>query len=469
MRFMKMQRNKKTLKFLVSSLACCLFFFYSAHAQDKKDEPAKEGEKKEDNSFVVDKIICKIDNYIVMKSDLEAAYQHYLTEGNAPSDQARCGLLNRLIMNKLMVAKAEIDSIIVTDAEVDRNTSQRMQMIIQSNGNSPEELERAYGKSLDQIKVELRDQIREQLLANEMSQKITKDITITPSEVKRFFNKIPTDSLPFYDADAEIGQIVKVAKISPQQEEETKAQLNDLRQRILNGENFNELAKKYSEDPSAQANGGEMGYVGRGAMVPEFEAMAFKLRKGEVSQPFKSPFGFHIMQLIDRRGNEYNSRHILITANPSQSDIDRAKKLLDSVRHKIMKDSLKFEQAAKLFSDDSNTKGHSGYFTDADGGMKVSLKSIDPAVYLTIDTLKLGGISTPLNYRTEDQKQAMRIIYFKSKIPPHQANMKDDWHRIQSAALAEKKDKAINKWFYKARQDVFINIDPSYNYCKILE
>jgi peptidyl-prolyl cis-trans isomerase SurA len=367
------------------------------------------------------------------------------------------------------VAKAEIDSVVVTDAEVDRNTSQRMQMILQSNSNSQEELERQYGKTLDQIKVELRDQIREQLLSREMSERITKDITITPSEVKRFFNKIPADSLPFYDADAEIGQIVKVAKISAAQEEEAKSRLNALRERLINGENFNELARKYSEEPSAQASGGELGYVGRGAMVSEFEAMAFKLRKGEISQPFKSPFGFHIMQLIDRRGNEYNSRHILLFANPSKQDIERSRLLLDSIRNKILKDSLKFEQAAKLFSDDSNTKGHSGYFTDADGGMKVSLKTIDPAVYLTIDTLKLGGVSKPVPYRTEDQKEAMRVIYFKSKIPPHQANLKDDWHRIQSAALAEKKDKAINKWFLKARQDVFINIDPSYNYCKILE
>lgn len=463
---MKMQLNGMTLKYLISSALVLASFF--AQTQDKKEE--KKEEKKEDNSFVVDKIICKIDNYIVLKSDLEAAYQHYLTEGNAGSDQAKCGLLNRLIMNKLMVAKAEIDSITVTDGEVDRNTTQRMQMIIQSNGNSPEELERAYGKTLDQIKLELRDQIREQMLANEMSQKITKDITITPSEVKRFFNKIPSDSLPYYDADAEIGQIVKVAKISPDREEDAKKRLNEIRDRILAGENFNELAKKYSEDPSAQSNGGEMGYVGRGAMVSEFEAMAFRLRKGEISQPFKSQFGFHIMQLIDRRGNEYNSRHILLKAIPSYEDLQRAKHLLDSVRNKIVKDSLKFENAAKLFSDDSNTKGHSGYFTDPnDGGMKVSLKTIDPAVYLTIDTLKIGGISTPAPYRTDDQKEAMRIIYFKSKIAPHQANLKDDWYRIQSAALAEKKDKAINKWFLKARQDVFINIDNSYNYCKILE
>lgn len=462
MRFMKMLKNVRILRFLGSNIALLFLFHAASYGQEVKNN-------KEETGFVLDKIICKIDNYIVLKSELEAAYQNYLTEGNPGSDQAKCGLLNRLIMNKLMVAKAEIDSVLVTDAEVDQNTTQRMAVILQNYGNSAEELERQYGKTMDQIKFELRDQIREQLLAREMTQRITKDMDITPSEVKKFFNKIPTDSLPYYSADAEIGQIVKVASVSKQQKEDTKARLEDLRTRLLNGENFNELAKKYSEDPSAQHNGGEMGYVGRGAMVPEFEATAFKLRKGEISRPFESPFGFHILQLIDRRGNEYNSRHILISAVPSSSDIERASKFIDSLRRKILKDSIKFEQAAKLFSDDAETKGHSGYFTDPDGGMRVALNTIDPAVYLTIDTMKVGHISKSLPYRTDRQKEAVRILYFKAKVPPHQANLSDDWHRIQSAALAEKKDKAINKWFIKARQDVFINIDPSYNYCKILE
>jgi peptidyl-prolyl cis-trans isomerase SurA len=426
------------------------------HAQDK-------------TGFVVDKIIAKVDNYIVIKSELEQAYQGAVAEGNPATDEMKCQIFNRLIMNKLMVAKAEIDSVTVTDLEVDQNTTQRMGMILQSSGNAPEELERRYGKSMDQIRLELRDQIREQLLAREMTQKITKELKVTPAEVKRFFNKIPTDSLPFYSSDVQIGQIVRIAKISSQQEDEAKRRLSELRDRILAGESFNDLALKYSEDPSARQNGGEMGFVGRGAMVPQFEAMAFKLRKGEISMPFKSSFGHHIMQLIDRRGNEYNSRHILLLGNPSKEDINRAEKFLDSLRRKIVKDSIKFEYAAKQFSDDSETKGRGGYFTDPDGGINVSLRDIDPVVYLAIDTMKLGTISKPIAYRTDDGKEGMRILYYKTKVPPHQANLKDDWHRIQSAALAEKRDKAIGKWFSKSRQDVFINIDPTYNYCKILE
>jgi peptidyl-prolyl cis-trans isomerase SurA len=421
------------------------------------------------NPVVVDKIIAKVDNYIVLKSELENAYQAYLTNGNPQSEEARCSILNSLIINKLMVAKAEIDSVTVTDAEVDANTEQRMAAILQNSGNSPEQLERIYGKTMDEIKLELRDQIREQLLGREMQNTITKDISVTPSDVKRFYSKIPVDSLPFYSSDVEVGQIVRIAKVSESQKEEARKKLNDLRARIVAGEDFTELAKKYSEEPSAQYTGGDLGWVGRGAMVASFEAMAFKLKKGEISQPFESPFGFHIMQLMDRRGNEYHSRHILIFATPSSDDLARASKYLDSLRLQIMGDSIKFDQAAKELSDDTQTKGHGGFFTDADGGTKISIKELDPVVYFNIDTMKVGNISRPITYRTDDGKEAVRILYFKTKLPPHQANLKDDWHRIQAAALGEKKDKALDKWFLKARQDVFINIDPAYKSCGILE
>jgi len=204
-------------------------------------------------------------------------------------------------------------------------------------------------------------------------------------------------------------------------------------------------------------------------MVPTFEATAFKLRVGEISMPFESPFGFHIMQLIDRRGNEYNSRHILISAVPSEVDISRTEKFMDSIRLLIVRDSISFDKAAKEFSDDQMTKGQGGFFADADGGTKISVKEIDPVVYFTIDTMKVGNISKPITYRTDDGKDAVRILYFKTKLPPHQANLSDDWHRVQAAALAEKKDKALDKWFIKARGDVFIDLDPEYNFCNLLE
>ena len=461
-----MLQNEKNLRFLknrvlknvirLAFFAPAFLFSFSGMAQ-------------EGTGFVVDKIIVKVDNFVVLKSDLESVYQNYLTNGNPASTDAKCSMLNSIIVNKLMVAKAEIDSVMVTDIEVDQNTDQRMSMILQNAGNSPEQLEKAYGKTLDEIKLELRDQIKEQLVGRQMQDLITKDINITPSEVRRFFSQIPADSLPYYNSDVEVAQIVRKAKVSDAQKTEARQKLTGLREQILKGADFNELAKKFSEDPSAQYNGGDMGYVGRGAMVPQFEAMAFKLKEGEISMPFESPFGFHVMQLIDRRGNEYNSRHILLSAVPSADDIQRAKDYLDSLREKIVKNEIKFEPTAKELSDDENTKSRGGFFADADGGTKISVKEIDPIIYFNIDSMKVGSISKPITYRTDDQKDAVRILYFKTKLPPHQANLKDDWHRIQAAALAEKKDKAMEKWFLKARQDVFINIDPDYQYCRILE
>lgn len=453
---MKMLSSRRILKYLTVSLGLAL----GIPCADAQEAP---------RGFVVDKIVAKVDNYILLNSEVEGAYQNYLANGGRASDQARCGIFSQLVINKLLVAKAEIDSVVVTDLEVDNNTDQRMNMILQNSGNSPEQLERIYGKTLEQIKLELREQIREQLMGNAMQRKITKGLSVTPAEVKRFFAKIPPDSLPFYSADVVVAQIVRKAQISETQKLETRRKLSELRDRILNGEDFHELARKYSEDPSAQYNAGEMGYVGRGNMVPPYEAMAFRIKPGEISQPFESQFGFHIMQLIDRRGNEYNSRHILMSPIPSKQDLDRAEQFLDSLRLAVLRDSISFEDAAKKLSDDQRTKGFGGYFTDEDGGTKLSVKDMDPIVYFNIDTMKVGSISRPTVYRTDDGKEAVRILYFKERQAPHQANLKDDWHRIQAAALAEKRDNMLNKWFEKARHDVFIKIDPAFDSCGILK
>lgn len=435
-----------------------LFFFCSglmcASAQDAP------------NGFVVDEIIAKVDNYIVLKSELERAYQDYITNGGSPSQQTRCQYLVLLIRNKLMLAKAEIDSVVVLDAEVDMQTQRRMDMIIAQSGVSVEELEERYGKTIEQIRTELRDQMKEQLVVQKMEETITAGLTVTPAEVKRFFHKI--DTLPFFSASVEAAQIVRVAKVSAAQKEITRNRLIDIRTRILSGENFNDLARKNSDDPSVVQNGGEMGWHGRGQMVSEFEAMAFKLKPGEISAPFESTFGFHIMQLIERRGNEYNSRHILIAPKPSEKDLANASRYLDSLRTLIERDSISFAKAAKEYSDDVATKGNGGSFSDADGGTKLNVDELDPVVFFKLDSMKVGEISNPIAYRTDDGKDAVRILYYKSRMAPHEASLKDDWHRIQIAALNEKKNRVLQKWFEKARLDVFISIDPDFEFCGIL-
>lgn len=428
-----------------------------------------KAQETEGTGFVVDEIIAKVDNYIVLKSELERAYLDYVTNGGTASEQAKCQFLALLVRNKLMMAKAEIDSVVVLDAEVDANTQNRIDMILSQSGNSEEQLEAIYGKSMEQIRLELRDQIREQMVVREMERTISKDLSVTPAEVRRFFNAMPQDSLPYFSAEVEVAQIVRKAKISDEQKEATKQKLIDIRNRLLAGEDFCTLAKQYSDDPSVTYNCGDMNWVGRGQLVPEFEATAFKLKPNEISMPVETDYGFHIIQLLERRGNEYHSRHILISPTPSEEDLKDASDYLDSIRTLVVTDSMTFQKAAKEFSEDVNTKGNGGFFTDADGGTRIPVDELDPVVFFRIDSMTVGQISKPMAYRTDDGKDAVRILFYKSRINPHRASLKDDYHRIQAAALNEKKNKVLQKWFEKARQDVFISIDDAYDYCGILD
>lgn len=423
----------------------------------------------QEEGFVVDEIIAKVDNYIVLKSELDRAYQDYITNGGTPSERIRCQYLALLIRGKLMMAKAEIDSVVVLDAEVDANTKNRMDIILSQSGKTVDELEALYGKTMEQIRLELREQIREQMVVGRMEDHITQEIKVTPSEVRRFFNRIPKDSLDYFSASVEVAQIVKVAEVNEAQKNATKAQLIELRNRILAGEDFGKLAREFSDDPSVTGNSGNMGWVGRGRMVPEYEAMAFKLKPGEISMPFETSFGFHIMQLLERRGNEYNSRHILISPRPSEEDLQKASRYLDSLRTKIQNDTITFERAAKEYSDDVETKGNGGFFSDRDSNTRLLVDELDPVIFFTVDTMKVGTISRPIVYRTDDGKDAVRILYYKSRIPPHQASLEQDWTRIQNATLNHKKDRALQKWFLKARKDVFISIDEEYDFCGILD
>ena len=421
----------------------------------------------EKEGVVIDKIIAKVDNYIVLKSDLETSYLSYLASGNPATPDAKCRILGQLISQKLMVAKAEIDSVIVTDVEVTANLDNRMQMILSQYGGSPEQLEQYYGKTIDQIKEDIRDDIKQQLTVQRMQSTITEGIRVTPEDVRKFFKQIPQDSLPYFSKEVEVAQIVKIPTVSKEQKEEMRRKLNDIRAQIIAGESFEAMAKEYSQGPSAKY-GGNLGFAQRGVMAPEYEAASLKLKPGEISGPFETQFGIHIVQLIERRGNEYNSRHILLQPKPSEKDVQRTVNYLDSLKKQIQADSIIFTKAAKEYSEDQLTSGRGGFFSDNTGGTRVSVEDLDPVVFFTIDSMQVGTISEPVTFRTDDGKEAVRILFYKSKIQPHQANLKDDWQKIQAATLNEKKSRVLDKWFNKARGDVFISIDDEYDYCGIM-
>ncbi|MCS6821539.1 MAG: peptidylprolyl isomerase [Microscillaceae bacterium] len=421
--------------------------------------------------LLLDKIVAKVDNYIILKSELDYAYFNAINGQNPqpPGRKTLCQILEGLIINKLLLAKAEIDSVVVKEKQVTDELNRRMEYMIKTTGGDAKRIEEAFGKSIEVLKEELRTQVKEQLIMREMENKITADVKITPKEVRKFFNSIPKDSIPYLGTEVEVAQIVKLPIINREQKQALKDKLEKIRQRILKGEDFATLAKQYSEDFVTAKDGGDLGWQERGNLVPEFEAAVFRMKPGEVSQVIESQFGFHIIKLIERRGNQYRSSHILMRPNYDLADLSQAEKYLDSLRTKILQDSIKFEKAAKEFSDDKATAQNLGYFMSPSGGRKLFTDEIDFYLYSVIDTMKVGTISKPVPYRTDDGKQAMRIIYFKSKTPPHPASLETDYPKIYTYALNDKKNKAIMQWFKRTRNEVYIRLEPEYKDCKLTE
>lgn len=414
----------------------------------------------------LNKIIAKVDNYYVLRSDLEEAYQSYVSQNQTPPQ--KCQLLESLVINKMMLAKAEIDSVVVDDKIVDSELDQRMQYMAQQFGSEKNIIE-AYGKSLEMLKSELRQQVRDQKVVQKMQQKITTDVKVTPREVRKFFDTIPKDSLPYMPADVEVGQIVRFAKPTKEQKDALRQRLLDIKKRVENGEDFGKLAKEFSEDVGSAQNNGDLGFAKRGMMVAPFEGAALKLKPNEMSDVVESEFGLHLIQLIETRGAEYHARHILLRPDYNRLDLSEPTHFLDSLRTLIVADSIKFDKAAHDFSEDKSTADAGGLLRDPQtGASKLAMDgTMEYALFSLLDTMKVGSVSKPLPYRTEDGKSAVRILYFKSKVPPHTADFKLDFEKLQNIVLSNKKNRAIDDWFRKSVADVYITVDPEFHGCRI--
>jgi peptidyl-prolyl cis-trans isomerase SurA len=407
--------------------------------------------QEEANKNVLDRIIVKVDNYFILKSEVENQYQQYITSGQANTPN-RCQILEGLVVNKLMLAKAEIDSVIVDDKRIEAELNSRMEQMEGQYGSAKNIVE-AYGKSIATLKEDLRSSLKEQLTGRKMQDKITDDVKITPKEVAAFFNEIPRDSLPYLPAEVEISHIIRIAKPNKNQKEELYAKLLDFRRRVEKGESFEDLAKVHSEDLGSGKRGGDLGFAKRGAMVAPFEAAALRLKPNQMSDVVESEFGFHLIQLLEIRGQEYHARHILLRPDYQKLDLTEPTKFLDSIRVLVQRDSTTFEKAAKEFSEDKTTQDAGGVIMDAtNGGNRLAYDgTMDPALFFALDSMKV------------------RILFFKAKHPPHFANLKDDYQKLSQITLSRKKNNAIEKWFMKAKDDVFIFIDEEYKDCKILE
>jgi len=420
------------------------------------------------SGVMLDKIIARVDNHYILSSELDEMYNSYAANGQKAPE--KCQILESLIINKMLLAKAEIDSVTVEDKDVDNELDGKMSYMIQRFG-SEKNLVEAYGKSVDNLKTELRSQVKEQKIVEKMQRTISGNVKITPSDVRKFFNAIPKDSLPYIPSEVEIGHIVRNGTVTREQKDKLRKQLQELKERAEKGEDFAMLATIYSEDVGSAKNGGDLGFAKRGAMVPEFEGAALGLKPGEMSGIIESQFGFHLIKLIETRGAEYHARHILLRPDYNKgSDMTSAVRILDSLRVLIKTDTLKFAKASLDNSEDKETAETGGIIQDRNTGLgRLTLDaSMDPALYFAIDTMKVGDISVPVSYRTEDGKSAMRILWYKSKSEPHTANLRDDYEKIAQIVLSNKRNHALEDWFKKAQGDVFISVEPEYKNCRIL-
>jgi peptidyl-prolyl cis-trans isomerase SurA len=435
---------------IIGSLLLCLMIS-AAKAQEK----------------LIDEIVAVVGSNIILYSDIETEILQYRMQGKIPpGSSARCQLLESLLYQKLLLNQAELDSVEVSDSKVEADMDNRMRYYIQQFG-SQDKLEQFYHKSVLEIKDELRELVRDQMKIEVVQSKIMGDIKVSPAEVKAYFNRLPKDSMEMVNTVYQIGQIVKKPPVSVDELSASYEKIKTLRERILKGEKFSTLAILYSEDPGSAAKGGELGMFNRGTMYPEFEAAAFSLKEpGEVSDIIKTEAGYHIIQLIERKGDYINVRHILIQPKVSPEDLEKARKELDSVRALIVNHTMTFQEAALKFSDDPDKINGGLLINPKNNTTTFEADQLEPSLFFIIDNLEVGEVSQPVKFLTDEGKEAYRLLYLKTRTEPHRLNLNDDYNRIQIMALTEKQNKTIMQWVNEKIKTTYIKINDKYKDCE---
>jgi peptidyl-prolyl cis-trans isomerase SurA len=421
-----------------------------------------------------DKILAVVGrNRIVLQSDLEQMVMQTQQQnpGVVMNDSMRCLVLQEMISGKMMVEQAERDSLLVTDEEVEGTLDNRIRYFVKMYG-SAEKLEAASGKTIYQMKEAYRDVIKEQMMSEKVRGKLMEHVHVTPAEVQAFFQKIPKDSLPFFPATVEVGQIVMDPPTNPELDQLARTSMEDIRNKIVkDGASFETMAGIYSQDPGSKDNGGRYDGVTRnGGFAQEFVQAAFKLQNGEVSPVVKTQFGYHIIQMIQRKGEQVDIRHILITPQHTDADYKVAMEKLDSIRAQVIAGKLTFGEAVTKYSTDEQSKMTGGMVADpSSGSTRLKVDQLDPQLALMIDSLRKGVISQPQVFRSQRGEQSTRIVLLKERTEPHKANLRDDYSDIQRVARQQKEQEKMDSWITERLPTYYLKIDPDYGACPSLQ
>ncbi len=414
---------------------------------------------------VIDQVIAVIGNSAILESDIIEQRRMLEAQGVDLGRNPECVLLDDIMFQKLLYNQAIIDSIEVSESMVEQEIERRLRYFIQEIG-SRERLEEYYGKSIDELREEFRSPIREQQISRRMEAEITRNVNVTPSEVRAFFDNLPEDEIPMVESELSLAKIVIEPRIEDHEIQAVKDRLEGFRQRILDGESFSTLAILYSDDAGSARRGGELGFYSRGDLHPEFEAVAFSLRPGEISEIVETRSGYHIIQLIARRGEQINVRHLLLQPKPSPVVEEETRNKLDSLRRVIMRGDISFAEAARKYSDHPGGRTGGQMLNPFTGTTRFRSEDLEPNLFFMVDRLEVGQISRPVQTMTDDGKQAFKIVTVRDRIEPHRANLQQDYDFIQRIALEEKKNKAVKRWVERRLQTTYVRINDNYIDCE---
>ncbi len=448
---------REILRFSKSNLLIALLFPLGLAAQPGTGGTIAEG------------IVAVVGDEIILKSEVEGQFEalkrQYEQQGLTIT---RCEVLEDLLMEKLMLHHAKIDSVSVDPGEVESNIDRRLQALVGQFGGDQSKLEQYYGKSIVEIREEMRPLMRNQMTAQRMQFTITQDVEVTPTEVQEFYNQIPEDSLPLINTEVELAQVVIYPEVDQAAEQATIEKLNEIKEKIEGGRSFSTMAIFYSEDPGSSKNGGLYEGIKRGQFVKEFEAVAFNLQPGEISDPVRTVFGYHIIQLVEKRGEELDLRHILIRPDISDANLDQAKEALAEIRASIEAGEQTFEDAVFQFSEHDGSRFNNGMLMNPQtGDTKWDVANLDQSMFYAISDLDEGDISVPVLWSDDEQKEAFRIIKVVSRTEPHKANMSDDYGRLQALALQAKQAERMEEWVTEKILETFIQVNNQYFNCTL--
>jgi peptidyl-prolyl cis-trans isomerase SurA len=417
---------------------------------------------------VVDKIAAQVGDNIILLSDIEAQKQQAIASGVNISPNMQCEILEELMYQELLLNQAILDSIVVSDEQVDAEMENRLR-VIENQVGSREKMETFYGKTVNQIKDEFRPVIRERLLSEEMEHTITKDISVTPKEVQDFFVTIPTDSIPLINSQLSFQQIVHYPEVTKEDKKLAMDKLAEILNGIKNGKSFDTQARIHSMDPGSAPTGGKI-EASRGMMVPPFEAAVFSLNEGQISDVFESTYGYHVVKLISRKGDDYICQHILIIPEFSSISLEKSAIKMDSCYALLSQKKISWEEAVNRYSNDEATRQNKGIITNPITGEQTwdmeDLNQVDQQIFLLTDAMEKGDISQPNLYiNLYDRKQGVRIVRLMERSEPHRANLKSDYALIKRAAENDKKQRLISNWVKSKIGNAYIRVDDSFQNC----